>query len=198
MARAIAATDKTAALELIDAAYAALDQVSASGEMATYPVPDQGGGLLPIVEAIEPDRLAEYLARTLALRPPQGDPTGREGNVNAYNTPAMAMLIARYDRALAARLLEPELRKIGSHATAFGTDLVTWRILAALAVIDPKRAVEQVEALPEDPAPGTDPMANKYQARIYVAKVLAFHGADRWRYIYQYFLGLWTPDQRYL
>ncbi len=198
MARAIAATDKPTAIKLIDAAYSALDQIAANGDTAAYPGVQVGAGLLPIVEQIEPDRMADFLARTLALRPAQGDPTGREGNAIASSTAALAMMIARYDRALAAGLLEPELQKTGSHATTFGTDYVTWRVLSALAVIDPKRAVAQVEALPEDPAPGTDPNTTKNQARIYVAKTLAFHGADRWRYIYQYFLYLWTPDHRYL
>ncbi len=154
--------------------------------------------MLPIVEQIEPDRLAEFLARTLALRPAQGDPTGHEGNATASSTAALAMMIARYDRALAARLLEPELRNTGSHVMSFGSDDTAFRVLAALAVIDPKRAVEQVEALPDDPAPGTEPWATKNRVRVSVARVLAFHGADRWRYFYEEFLYLWTPDHRFL
>jgi hypothetical protein len=75
---------------------------------------------------------------------------------------------------------------------------MTFRVLSALALIDPHRAVEQVEALPDDPAPGTNPRATKNQARIYVARLLALHDADRWRHVYEYFLYLWTPDQRYL
>ena len=198
MAQAIAATDKAAAIELIDEAYSALDQITASGETAIIPGTEVGAGLLPIVEQVAPDRLGEYLARTLALRPAQGDPTGRAGNATTWSTSALAMMIARYDRALAAWLLEPQLQKTGSHALAFGTDNTTFRILSALAMIDPRRAVELVEALPDDPAPGTDPNATKNQARIYVAKALAFHGADRWRYIYQYYSYVWTPDKRNL
>jgi hypothetical protein len=66
------------------------------------------------------------------------------------------------------------------------------------ALIDPRRAVERVEALPEDPAPGTDPYATKNQARIYVARLMALQDADRWRLVYEQFLYLWTPDQGYL
>ena len=38
----------------------------------------------------------------------------------------------------------------------------------------------------------------KNMARIYVAQLLARHGKDRWQRIYEYFMYLWTPDQRYL
>ena len=177
---------------------------SSSGSPSTasgpsYPgVVEVAAGLLPIVEQVEPDRLAEFLGRTLALRPARGDQTDSDEAGRAGTMAALAMMVARYDRRLAARLLEPELHRIGSRRDSFGMDYVTWRLLAALALIDPRRAVEQVEALPDDPAPGTDPNATKNQARIYVAKLLALHGADRWRLVYEYFLYLWTPDQRYL
>jgi hypothetical protein len=108
------------------------------------------------------------------------------------------MMVARYDRRLAARLLEPELRKIGSHQAASGMDTVTWRLLAALALIDPRRAVEQVEALPDDPGTGTDPNATKNMARLSVARLLVLHGAERWRHVCESYLYLWTPDQRLL
>jgi protocatechuate 3,4-dioxygenase beta subunit len=198
MAQAIAAADRPAAIRLIDEAYAALDRIAASGESTSYPAADVGATLLPIVEQIEPDRLAECVAHTLALRPTQGDATAREGNATAWGTAALAMVLARYDRKLAARLLEPHVQKIGSHMLAFGTDNTTFRVLSALAVIDPKRAVERVEALPDDPAPGTDPEAAKNASRIAVAKILAAHGAERWRFVYENFLYLWTPDRRSL
>ena len=165
MARAIAATDKTAAL--------APDRRSLCGPRpGSAPA---GNGHLPRASTRWRRACCRSSRRSSRTGWPSTWPApwrcGRpgatrpvaKGTSTRTTTPALAMLVARYDRALAARLLEPELQKIGSHATAFGTDLVTWRILAALALIDPKRAVEQVEALPEDPAPGTDPMANKYQ-----------------------------------
>ncbi|HZW31549.1 MAG TPA: hypothetical protein VFF52_12630 [Isosphaeraceae bacterium] len=199
MARAIAPTDKAGAIRLLDEAYAALDQLASGGDRPSYPgLVEVAGGLLPIVEQVEPDRLGEFLGRTLALRPARGDQTDPDDAGSAGTTAALAMMIARYDRQLAGRLLEPELRQTATHQAASGMDYVTWRILAALALIDPRRAVEQVEALPDDPGPGTDPTATKNMARIQVAKLLALHGAERWRHAYEYFLNLWTPDQRYL
>jgi protocatechuate 3,4-dioxygenase beta subunit len=199
MAQAIAATNKSGAIRLLDEAYTALDQIASSGDRSSYAgLVQVAAGLLPIVEQLEPDRLAEFLGRTLALRPARGDQADQDDAGSAETTAALAMMAARYDRPLAARLLEPELRQIGSHQAATGWDYVTWRILAAVALVDPRRAVEQVEALPDDPAPGTDPDATKNTARIRVAKLLALHGAERWQYVYEYFLSLWTPDQRYL
>ena len=199
MARAIGPTDKAGAIRLLDDAYAALDQIAAGGDRPSYPgLVEVAAGLLPIVEQVEPDRLAEFLGRTLALRSARGDQTDHDAAGGAGTTAALAMMVARYDRQLAARVLEPELGETGSHQDAAGLDYVTWRILAALALIDPRRAVELLEALPDDPGHGTDPNATKNMARIQVAKLLALHGAERWQYVYEYFLYLWTPDQRYL
>ena len=155
-------------------------------------------GLLPIVEQVAPDRLPDFLGRAVLLRRARGDQTAADEPQLARATAVLAMMVARYDRGLAARLLEPEFDRTGPRQAIFGADYVSPDILTALALVDPRRAVEQVEALPDDPAPGTDHDATKNRTRISVAKVLALHGADRWRSIYQYFLFLWTPDQRYL
>ncbi len=93
--------------------------------------------------------------------------------------------------------MEPELHEIEGRRVPSGMD-ESWQALAALAMIDPRRAVEMVQALPDDPAPGTSPDASKNRARTYVAKMLALHGDDRWQFVYQEILNLWIPDQRYL
>ena len=109
---------------------------------------------------------------------------------------ALVAMVARYDRQLASRLLEPELREVGNHPIRSGRgDFATANVLAALALIDPQQAVERVLALPDDTGAGTDPMTTKNWARMEVAKVLAVHGADRWRLVCARLLSLWTPDQ---
>ncbi len=199
MAQALAGSDKPVAIGLVEDAYAGLEELARNGERRFHPdLVQVAAGLLPIVEEIEPNRLAEFLARTLALRPPRGDQTDLYEAGIAGTTAALAMMVARYDRALAASLLEPELRKTGTYQGLFGSDYVTWRIMAAEALIDPRRAVRLVEALPDDPGAGTDSTTTKNQARIEIAKLLALHGADRWQYVYQNFLYLWTPQSRYL
>ncbi len=65
-------------------------------------------------------------------------------------------------------------------------------------MIDPRRAVAMVEALPDDPPSDDISDGTKYQALTSLAKLLALQGDDRWRLVYQQLLYLWTPDQRYL
>ena len=140
-------------------------------------------GLLPIVERFEPDRLADVMGRTRSLRPARGDQTDWDEIVNTMTTTALAMMVVLYYRPLAAQLLEPELHKIGGRRVLSAMD----QGLAAPGrpgLDRPSRAVEQVEALPDYPAPGTDPEAAKNQVRIHVAKLLALHGTDRWQVLH--------------
>jgi protocatechuate 3,4-dioxygenase beta subunit len=116
----------------------------------------------------------------------------------AEETAQLAMMIGRYDRDLAARLLRPPLEQLGTLRSLTTQDYITFRVLAALASIDPHQAVERIEKLPDDPAPGLEEYTPKNSARIHVARLLAAHGKERWKYIYEYFLSLWTPEQRYL
>ncbi len=82
MAQAIAATDRPAAVRLIDDAYQGLEDLVAAGgqPLPAYDPLTVAAGLLPVVEQVEPERLAECLGRTLALRPASGDQSD-PGNV---------------------------------------------------------------------------------------------------------------------
>jgi hypothetical protein len=196
MAQAIATSDKPAATRLLGEAYAELERLAAQGWTSQFAsICGVAGGLLPVAEQVDAARLPEFLARALALRPPTG---GRnEGSWIPEQAASLAMMVARYDRGLAARIVRPELEGLGIRQGVSPGESAQ-RVLTALALIDPRRAVEQVEALADDPGPGTDPNATKNMACIQVAKLLALHGAERWRHVYEYFLYLWTPDQRYL
>jgi protocatechuate 3,4-dioxygenase beta subunit len=198
MAQAIAAKDKPASIRLLNDAYADLAQLAATGQRDAHSdLSKVGAGLLPVVEELEPERLGEFLGRTLALRPPRGDQTELTEAGIGETTAALAMVVARYDRKLAALLLDRELQKTGTYQGLFGSDFVTWRVLAAQALIDPKNAVELVQAIPDDPGTGTGPQDPKNQATIQIAKLLASHGADRWEHVLENFLYLWTPAQRF-
>ncbi|MFI5459602.1 MAG: hypothetical protein ACHRXM_29610 [Isosphaerales bacterium] len=200
MAQAIAATDNAGAARLINDAYRGLEDLAALGQPHANPGPLKvAAGLLPVVEQVEPERLAEFLGRTLALLPASGDQNDLGEVATVRSKVLLAMMVARYDRQLAARLLELQLREIGTHSIRRDVrDFATANVLTALALIDPQQAVERVEALPDDPGAGTDPNTTKNRARMEVAKMLALHGADRWRHLYENLLNLWTPDQRYL
>ncbi len=200
MAQAIAGADRAGASRLISDAYHGLEALAAGGQpVARNDALNVAAGLLPIVEQIEPERLAEYLGRTLALRPASRNQTDPSEVTTAWRKAVLVMMVARYDRRLAARLLEPDLREIGTRSIrASATDYTITNVLLALTLIDPQQAVERVLALPDGPGGGTNPETTKNQARMQVAKILARDGADRWRYLYERFLSLWTPDQRSL
>ena len=82
--------------------------------------------MLPIVEQVDPDRLPEYLARAVALRPPQSE--GKELSFIPEQAAPLAMMVARYDRELAAHVIEPDLENLGRVSLSYGgADLKTNR-----------------------------------------------------------------------
>ncbi len=184
MAQAIA-SDKSAALQLLDDAYAELEHLVNRGWTSQFAsICGVAGRLLPIVEQVDASRLPEYLARALALRPSAG---GR--NDHAYvpeQAASLAMMVARYDRGLAGRIIRPDLEALEaapgpsapvSYSITSGES--SGRVLSALAVIDPRQAVERVERLADNQG------ARKFDGRVRlrVATMLALHGAQRHRQI---------------
>ena len=98
MAQALAATDKAAALGLLDEAFRELEGLRARGRVSQFAsISGVAGGLLPIVEQVDPDRLPEYLARAVALRPPQNE--GKDLSWIPEQAAPLAMMVARYDRS---------------------------------------------------------------------------------------------------
>jgi hypothetical protein len=197
IAQKLAATDGAGAVELLETAYNELDHLAERGRTSNiYGNAMIASGLLPIVEQVAPQRLPEFLARTLSLREPWLD--SGNGVYRADEIAALTMMIARYDRDLAASLLRPQIEQLGAYRGLTAQDFVSYRVFAALATIDPGQAVERVEKMPDDPAPGLESNSPKNTARTYVARMLAAHDKERLRYIYESFLYLWTPEQRYL
>jgi Carboxypeptidase regulatory-like domain len=196
MAKALAPSDRAAALLLIDEAYTELDQLRARGRISQFAsISIVAGGLLPIVEEIDASRLPEFLARAIALRPVQGG--WSEGSFIPEQNAQLAMMMARYDRKLAAQVIQPDLDRLGSLSlSAHGVDLRTRVTLCALALINPLKAVELIESLPESPTLGLRGfIPGKVDIIVDAAKLLSLHGDDRWRHVYEGYLHLWTPDQ---
>jgi hypothetical protein len=99
------------------------------------------------------------------------------------------MNLARYDRTAAAAVLA---RAIAAYDT---TDLDTNRqgfVAMALVLIDPRRAVALVEAMPDDPGP--DSKFPKNAARRLAAEMLAKHGDARSQTARQWGISLWLPE----
>jgi hypothetical protein len=149
----------------------------------------EAAGLLMIAEQISPDCLERRFWQTLAMRPnrpSRGDP----GDPRRSYEPAigqLAIMLARYDRAVARTILEPVALRAralldGDEAWAAGP------LFTAAALIDPSWAVELVNALPDDPP--TAKLRPKDVARRTVARVLAHGGPRRWEFLLQSILYL--------
>jgi hypothetical protein len=196
IAQSLAFTDRARALQFIGEAYTELEQLRSQGRVSQFAsISTVAGGLLPIVEQIDGSRLPEFLARAICLRlaPDYSDHGGFIPEQNAQ----LAMMVARYDRGLAAHVIQPDMDRLGKFTTlALGSDPRTGRTLCSLTLIDPLKAAELIERLPEPPSlsvRGT--RIGKYEILIDAAKLLSLHGEDRWRHVYDQHLHLWTPDQ---
>lgn len=184
MALGLIDTDRATAESLLREAFDTLDGAVGRDETVVRNLHDPatiGGVLLPVAEAIDPRLVPEFLWRTIALRPPvpSADADWRDAQ--------LAVTLARYDRDLARALLEP-LARPGDISPQVGNRGL---IAAAAALIDPRWAVEIIEALPE---PTTLQMHEPANAgRLAMAHVLARRGERRWRYLQSHFLHLWVP-----
>jgi protocatechuate 3,4-dioxygenase beta subunit len=186
MALALAGQDRKTALGLLDEAYATLAAQSATASERWYKEEEcvQAAGLLPVVERLAPERLPEFVWRALALRRARSSGAGLANDSGALGADcALALLLARYDRALARALLAPavEFLKLGNGRV--GYDWAGDVLPAALALSDPEWALELSKSLLDE------------RARAVVAKVLARSGKERWDLVLNQYLQLWTVGQ---
>ncbi|WP_165226505.1 carboxypeptidase regulatory-like domain-containing protein [Aquisphaera insulae] len=197
IADGLAATDTPAASRLLDDSFSRLEALAASGwSPRSAGMGQVAVALLPIVERVAPDRVGEFLARALALRDCQRADkwlAGEEGS-----TAQLAMIISAYDRELAARILRPALDRLPRLRSLGQQDYGSWRVLAALATIDPKDAAARIMALPDDRSLGMTSNTPRQYAISYTAQYLAKTGKARWSFLIENFLYLYSPDQRYL
>ena len=112
------------------------------------------------------------------------------GDRSAYADVLLAMTLARYDREIARSLIEPLVRGDDRSRPYFNTRRA--ELPAAVAAIDPKWAVELVEAMPDDP--DLKIQSTKNAARLAVANLLGRAGEKRFRHIESSYLNLWVPD----
>jgi len=150
IADGLAATDPAQARERLDEAFAGLRKLKLDGR------PGQGQGsvanlmaeLLPLVERLEPDRLAERVWLAAASRGPS---VGELRLDQVDGTIALAMLIARYDRAVADVIVAPALERLpdllGDLAGSYAGNIAT--TFKNLAAYDPRAVALLIRALPE-------------------------------------------------
>ena len=184
----LAEKDKAAASDAIDRAIREIDRLRESGpgrEPATYVA---GSGylhstnpaamILPIVERIAPDRLADVFWRAVALH--SRVDTDRERPLRRTNIGVECLLLARYDRQVAAAVLEPVQSYLRSLAARTASaDEVNAGVITALGSIDPLAAVLLVESL--TPPRGSRRPDPAIQARFRLAEALGRPSDYRWK-----------------
>ncbi len=191
MALRLVEAGKDSASAVLESAFESLERssrISREKSNSIYDITSIAGVLLPVAERIDPGLVEEYLWRSLAMRQPnpwETMPRGRHAEADVQ----LAMMLARYDRAIARSLIEP-FAQGGRQAAVYFS--YRGELYAAAAVIDPKWAVALVEALPDDP--DLKIQGPKNSARLAVANLLGRVGDQRSRNLQYSFLGLWVPD----
>ncbi len=184
---ASAEADRPFALDQVARAYADLARLVGTPfahETQFQDASTVAAGLLPVVEQVAPTLLTEYFWKAAGLAEPP--PTADRGWVARRS--ALALFLARYDRAAASVVLAPAL---ASTLDPVGPAVALAARLRAEAAIDPARAVGRFEALPDDPDP--DPSRSpKEQARLALAGFLAADPIGRWDAMTRQVLKLWT------
>ena len=128
--------------------------------------------VLPLVEQLDPALVPEYFWRIVATRSPVGDPRSSSEFVPA----ALTLLLASYDRDVAAIVFEP-VRVWLEHAD----DRELARPVVPIAfqawsAFDPRAAVARLERLP------VTPMLDSARQR--VAELLLLPHEARWRNVW--------------
>ncbi len=148
IAAARADADPAGAKSLLDEAFAGLKAIDRRGNSHSGPPASiLMAVLLPTVERLDPDRLAERLSLAASCRPArQQEPYPQDVATMA----TLALLVSRYDRAMAAAIVAPALERLPSlldRTNSHGSyaDEPVFGLLAAFDV----RAVESlIRALP--------------------------------------------------
>lgn len=149
MAGMRAATDKAQARLWLDRAFAELRSVASADEprpRGPRSAAITAALLLPIAEAIDPRLARSCFGEALSFRRAHHDDNEQEV---LTETATLALLLARYDRVTARRLLEPIVELLEHHGIREGSECGGIAITAMLEV-DPHWAAELVERLGSD------------------------------------------------
>lgn len=180
MAHAVAESKPDLATELLRKALDILQARVESDEDTfnyLYNASIVGAALLPAAERIDAALVPEFFWRAVSLRmlPEEGaEPDGAQLPQQANAT--LAMLLAFYDREVATVIRDSVRLPLRTGENG----------LRALALIDPRKAIETVQEFEGERNPID-------QYRLVVAEMLALEGEERWREAIDR-TGLWIPD----
>jgi hypothetical protein len=183
LADGLASIDRTSASAALEQALYQIDSIDLADPYRRFDA-NPAVSILPLVERIAPDRVAEVFWRAVALHAPGDDPRTDFGQ--DYPLVSEVMLFSRYDRDVAATLFEPvaeyvkcrELR--ADHEIHLG-------ILQAFTCLDPRDTVTLVESMP--PARTLKIVDPTNLARYTVAEFLAMPPERRWMRIWRFQAG---------
>ena len=188
MAHAIAHSDKPTATAWLREAFDRLGQIAATGSHLLGELRDPAAvaaALLPVAERIDPKLVPEFFWRAVSFQTPRS-------SADVPSSAVLALLLSRYDRAIAGSLLDPLLdRASTSHESNLDS------VVAAAAILDPTRAVRLVEGLPD--APDLTFHHPKNEARLVLAAALVRGTTPCWDDAIGRFLDLWiegAPDEQ--
>jgi len=187
MAQALAKTNKAQATQLLRKAFAVLaDQVATGGENYNNfrGSSSLAAMLLPVAEQIDPALVPEFFWRAVSYRIPRLGETPLESiqPTKAFADAALAYALARYDRAIAERLLDeatpPLLGALSNGAN---------HLFQALALINPRKADQLLERLTVEP--------RRDYLREMVAERLLLEGEALWRRVHRDMATGWLDDE---
>ena len=192
MAQALAKTQPAAARELLDRAFALLEESKDGKDFSdlSHDRSSMGASLLPIAELIDPQLVDEFLWRAVSLRRQlaeneQPSPTDRLRSERPdLSDVRLALMLARYDRAVAEVLFAPHSKRLPAEASRQDE---TATVLSAAAILDPKQAAAMVEGLPDGEV--------KSEARQRLAKFLSRDETKCWNFIQRRLLMMWVVNE---
>ncbi len=172
------ASERQAARDVIRQALAELDRASDPLDWSSSYI----SGYLPLLEAVDPALVPELFWRAVGNLAVADDPRLEYGRDDVLR---QALLLARYDRQVASALFEPAARASAARGADAGGMVPNELLL--LAVIDPRRAVAAVEAMPE---PANLDTRGANWSRIILSDYLGRDDEKLWTHIWGTFSGL--------
>jgi Carboxypeptidase regulatory-like domain len=150
IAHELARTNPVQARGLLEEAFAGLRKLAVDGSpgQGQNSVANLMAELLPVVERLDPDRLAERTWLVAASRAPSVQEPKSQDLEGMF---ALAMLVARYDRTIADGIAADGLERlpdlIGESTGIFNNSLPT--IIKSLTAYDPRAVAPLLRVLPE-------------------------------------------------
>jgi hypothetical protein len=186
MALDLAEFDPAMSRRLLDETFDRLRALACDGNpFRKAPISTLMAALLPIVERIDPDRLEERLWLTAAV----GAPVFDSPFLNSVQpTIVLAMLVSRYDRAMADSIIAPALGRLpGLVADSSPLIYNNASPIRALAAYDPRAVSALLRAIPESARRVAKPKDQwsagslDDQVRVADAETLGWPAEQRWR-----------------